>query len=150
LQRGVKLFRFSISVFGLVGFGLFLMGCVYLSLNEFMPYHAEALQIDWIDLDPNSKGLILGLLRGLGSGAFVAGIAILFMVGMSLRKNPRPFLVLLPLIAVSYSTLLCYATYTVYTSTPGNPPLLLNIALVATSALASITLSLSQRNSSDN
>jgi len=105
--------------------------------------------MDWIDLDSNFKGLILGLLRGLGSGAFVAGIAILYMVSMSLRKNPRPFLVLLPLIAVSYSTLLCYATYTVYTSTPGNPPLLLNIALVATSALASITLALSQRNNSD-
>ena len=143
------MFKFSIFVFVLVGLSLLATGFVYLSLDEFMPYHEEAIQIAWTDLDPNFQGLILGLLKGLGSGAFVAGTAILFMAGVSQRKNPRPYLVLMPIVAISYSMLLCYATFTVYTSTQGNPPLLLNIMLVATSVLASITLTLSQRNNSD-
>ena len=142
------MFKFAISVFGLLGLSLFLIGCVYLSLNEFMPYHAEALQVSWADLNPNYRGLILGLIKGLGGGAFVAGFAILFMVGVSVRKSPQPFLVLLPIIGIGYSTFLCYATFTVYTSTPGNPPLLLTVLYIAMGVVASIALILSQRHKS--
>ena len=139
------MFLLSISLFALVGVSLLLTGGVYLSLGEYMPYHAEAAQMAWEELDRNFQGLILGLLRGLGSGAFVAGFATLFMVSMSLRKSPRPFLMLLPIVTIGYTTLLCYATYTVYTRTPGDPPLVPNILLVVTSLIGSIALALSQR-----
>lgn len=141
--------RLAIALFAIVGISLFLTGCLYLSLSEFMPYHAEALQVEWHSLDANLQGLILGLLKGLGSGAFVAGAAILWMVGDSLRESPRPYFVLLPFVATSYSALLCFATYTVYTSTPGNPPLLLNLVLVIASVLASLALAISRRDVSD-
>ena len=146
-QHTITLFRFSIFLFAIVGLVLFLLGCLYLSLDEFMPYHAEALQKTWGALDPNTQGLILGLMKGLGSGACISGFAILFMIASSLRKTPRPFIVLLPLTAVGYSALLCYATITVYVRTPGNPPLLLTVALVAVSVLASLAFTISQRNS---
>ena len=149
-QLTINLFRFSLFLFAIVGLGLFLMGCLYLSLDEFMPYHAEALQKDWSALEPNSQGLILGLLKGLGGGAFICGLAILFMTGSSLRKTPRPFIVLLPLTAIGYSALLCYATFTVYVKTPGDPPLLLTFALFAASVLASLALAISQYNSANN
>ena len=141
------MFRLSVSLFAIVGLSLFLTGCVYLTIDEFMPYHAEALQNDWDDLAPNHQGLILGFLKGLGSGAFVAGFLILSMVGTSIRGDSRPFRVLLPFTAICYSALLCYATYIVYTKTPGNPPLLLTVALVVASIVASIALALSQRGS---
>ncbi len=136
-------------LFALVGLSLFLLGCLYLSLDEFMPYHAEALQKDWGALAPNDQGLILGLLRGLGGGAFVSGFAILFMITSSLRKTPKPFILLLPFTAICFSALLCYATFTVYVRTPGHPPLLLTVALVAASVLASLALVTSQRSSTD-
>ena len=142
-----KVFLLSISLFALVGTSLLLTGAVYLSLSEYMPYHSRAVQLAWEELDPNLQGLLLGLLKGLGSGAFVAGFATLFMAGASLRSGPTPFLALLPIVAVGYSTLLCYATYTVFTRTPGDPPLIPNILLVATSLLASIALIHSQRSS---
>lgn len=141
--------RFSLLLFAIVGLCLFLTGCVYLSVDKFMPYHAEALQADWGDLDSKYQGLILGFLKGLGGGAAVAGFAVLYMAGVSLKKNPRPFLLLLPSTAIGYSALLCYATYTVYTNTPGEPPLVPTVALVAVSSVASIGLALSQRNRSD-
>lgn len=134
------MFRISIALFSLIGVSLFLTGLLYLTLDEFMPYHAEALQLHWDDLEANHQGLLLGFLKGLGSGAFIAGFAVLFMAAACLRKNPRPFMMLLPAIAIGYPALLCYATYTVYTSTPGRPPLFLNIVLVATSVLASALL----------
>ena len=142
------MFRLSIALFALVGLSLFLVGCVYLSLSQFMPYHAEALQLEWDSLDSNFQGLILGFLKGLGSGAFVAGTAVLWMAGKSLRESPQPFVVLMPFVAISYSSLLCFATYTVYTNTPGNPPLLLNVLLVVASVLASVALAISRREAS--
>ena len=146
-QLTITLFRFSIVLFAIVGLGLFLLGCLYLSLDEFMPYHAEAIQKDWGALDPNSQGLILGLLKGFGGGACISGFAILFMIASSLRKSPKPFILLLPLTTIGYSALLCYATFTVYVKTPGTPPLLLTVALVAAGVLASLALAISQRHS---
>lgn len=148
-KMGATVLKFSMLLFAVVGLSLFVTGCVYLSADEFMPYHADALQADWSDLDSKYRGLILGLLKGLGSGAAVAGFAVLYMVGASLTRSPRPFLLLLPSTATSYSALLCYSTYTVYTTTPGSPPLALTIALVAASGVASTGLALSQRNRSD-
>jgi len=142
------LFKLSIALFALVGLSLFLVGCVYLSLSQYMPYHAEAIQLEWDSLDANFQGLILGFLKGLGSGAFVAGTAVLWMAGKSLRESPQPFVVLMPFVAISYSSLLCFATYTVYTNTAGNPPLLLNFLLVVASVLASVALAISRRDAS--
>ncbi len=132
-------------MFVVLGLSSLSLGVVYLSLDEFMPYHSEAIQTDWADLNNNYQGLILGLLKALGGGALTAGFAIVFMAVVSLGKSVRPFMVLLPTVATGYSILLCYATYTVHTSTPGNPPLLLASLSVAMSVLASTLLVLSQR-----
>ncbi len=142
---GVNVFLFSISLFGLVGISLLLTGAVYLTLSEFMPYHSAAVQMAWEELDANMQGLILGFLKGLGSGAFVAGVATLLMVGMSLARGPGPFLALLPIVATGYSTLLCYATYTVSARTPGDPPLIPIALLVVASMMGSAALIHSQR-----
>ncbi len=137
--------KISLAMFVVLGLSSLSLGVVYLSLDEFMPYHSEAIQTDWADLNNNYQGLILGLLKALGGGALTAGFAIVFMAVVSLGKSVRPFMVLLPTVATGYSILLCYATYTVHTSTPGNPPLLLASLSVAMSVLASTLLVLSQR-----
>ena len=132
--------RLSIALFGIVGIGLLATGVVYLLTDQFMPYHGEALQADWHDLDINLQSLILGLIKGLGSGAFVAGLAILAMTCLSAKRGSAPYLLVLPVVAVTYTTLLCYATYTVATRTPGNPPLIPTIALVLASIVASTAM----------
>lgn len=142
------MFKVSITLFVFVGISLLVTGGVYLSADEFMPYHARALQVEWRNLDPNFQGLILGFLKGLGGGAFVAGSSVLWMARTALSENTRSFDLLMPCIAVSYSAFLCYATYTVHTSTPGNPPLAATSLLVGTSLLASAALALSRRRDS--
>ena len=138
----------SLLLFGALGISLVFLGLVYLSTDQFMPYHEAARQTDWANLGSNEQGLFLGLLKGLGAGALTAGSAIVFMALASLRKSARPFLALLPLVAIGYSSLLCYATYTVQTSTPGNPPLLLNILAIVAAMLASAMLLMTQRGKS--
>ncbi|MBW2629545.1 MAG: hypothetical protein JRE45_18285, partial [Deltaproteobacteria bacterium] len=84
-------------------------------------------------------------LKAFGGSALMAGFAIVFMAVASLRKSVRPFIVLLPTVAAGSWSLLFYATFTVQTSTPGNPPLLLVGLVVAMSVVASTLLLLSQR-----
>ena len=55
-RPGNNLLRASLLVFAIVGLSLFLTGCVYLLRDEFMPYHAEAIQTDWERLDRNLQG----------------------------------------------------------------------------------------------
>ena len=138
-----KLVKTSLAIFFLLGLSLLSIGGLYLSIDEFMPYHSEAVQADWSELDINLQGLILGLLKALGGGAFVAGFATLYMAFASFRKSTEPYKVLLPSVSTGYSALLCYATYTVQMSTPGNPPLLLTFILVVMGLVASVLLGFS-------
>ena len=109
-----------------------------------MPYHADALQTRWQDLQPNYRGFILGVLKGLGGGALVAGFATFYMAIRLLRSPTGAYAVLLPAISTGYASLLAYATYTVYTRTPGNPPLLLNLLLAAAALIASVLFAVSK------
>ena len=143
----MHLFRLSILLFTVVGLGLFLTGCVYLTVDQFMPYHAQAIQLQWHELDANHQFLFLGLIRGLGGGALVAGAGILYMAIHSWRGDPEPFLLLLPALAIIYSALLTYATYTVYSSTQAEPPLPLIVSSLVASVIAATALWLWRRGS---
>jgi hypothetical protein len=140
-----QLFKSSLVIFLLLGLSLLSIGVLYLSIDEFMPYHSEAVQADWSELDVNYQGLILGLLKALGGGAFVAGAATIYMAITSFRRSAKPYMVLLPSVSTGYSGLLCYATYTVQTSTPGDPPLLLTVIYVVMGLVASALLTFSIR-----
>lgn len=133
------------AIFLLLGISYALIGVTYLSIDQFMPYHSEAIQTEWSALNADYQGLFLGLIKGLGGGAFVAGFAISFMAVNSLRTSRRPFIVLLPATSLGYSTLLCYATYIVYTNTAGRPPLWLNYVFVAMAVSGSALLVWSRR-----
>ena len=112
-----------------------------------MPYHGQALQIEWSELPANYQGFMIGLLRALGAGAAVSGLAIAWMAIAAWRDGVRPYRALLPLISIGYSSLLCWATWTVATRTPGEPPLLLNSIAVIAAVIATLLLLLVGRGS---
>lgn len=139
------LLKSSLAVYALLGLCLLATGLLYLSIEEFMPYHAEAVQTQWSDVPPDYQGLILGFLKGLGAGAFVSGSAVLYMAVESLRRSLAPFRLLLPFISIAYPALLSQATYTVKFNTPGNPPLILTLALLFAGLAATGLLGLATR-----
>jgi len=136
----VAMFRLSLALFGTLGLVLTALGVLYLSASQFMPYHSQALQVDWSALPPHNQALFLGFLKGLGAGALMVGLAIIYMAGASLVRDPQPFLVLLPITSIGYLSLLCYATYTVAANTAGEPPLTPTIFGVFVAAGATLLL----------
>lgn len=135
----------SLWLFLLIGAALLATGLVYFSRTEFMPYHAQAVQADWSSLAPNHQGLLLGMLKGLGAGQIIAGVATLLMATLSLRRSARPYVVLLPVVCVGYSLLITYAMYIVASRTPGDPPLILGVVTILLAASASLMLHLGAR-----
>lgn len=141
--------RLSLVIFLVSGSALVGTGLLYLTAGEFMPYHAQAIQTDWSDLDPNYQGLFLGLLKGLGTGALIAGLATVTMAATALRGSPQPYVLLLPLVCLGYTTLITYATYGVSSRTAGAPPLIPGILAVLVTASASVLLCVASRTATD-
>jgi peptidoglycan/LPS O-acetylase OafA/YrhL len=127
------LLKGSLIAFAIIGIYFGLIGIVYLTTSEFMPYHSEAIQTEWSNLDDNFQGLFLGFLKGLGTGALIAGFTVISMVVLSFRESPLPYRFLLPSVSLGYLSLLLYAMYTVNTRTLGNPPIEATLAVFAAS-----------------
>lgn len=73
-----------ITIPALVEIGL---GVVYFTATEVMPYHREALDVDWSQIEPGTRALLLTLLNGYGSAHFATGVALLLLVGIPLRRG---------------------------------------------------------------
>ncbi len=108
-------------------FILFGMGLLYLLNNSFMPYHSDAVSLDWNELDTNIQTLILALMRSVGGGYIAVGlvIGILQKKVASSRIMWLPLLILITGLIVSLTSI--YSTLIVRFNSPGKPPTLLAI-----------------------
>jgi len=68
-----------LTMFCALGLLFLFVGSVCLLTNEFMPWHAAAIETTWQELDRNYQGLYLGFLKGLGAGAFSVGMMLIAM-----------------------------------------------------------------------
>jgi hypothetical protein len=117
--------KFALVLFVFAGISHIIFGFVYVTADEFMPYHAQALKVDWNSLDVNYKTLFLALIRLAGAGGVVAGLANLTLVTYLFHRAQSKIIWLLPVSALIFQSVTNYVVYTVYTNTPGEPPLLM-------------------------
>ena len=123
----------SFISYALVALVLILFGLIYLIKNQFMPYHEEALNSSWSDLESNLQVLILALMRAAGGGFLATGLAIFILLIIPFRAGDTWAMYGIPSIGLCTSFGTLYATLLVKTRTPGNPPVILSsIALALT------------------
>ena len=127
----------ALILYALLGLGFLGLGAVYLVTDEFMPYHSDAIAASWEELAPNYQGLFLGLLKGLGAGAFSSGVALISLTVLSYVNGIERYKYPLALIAWTYSCMLTYAIYVVYSQTPAEPPIAGGIAWIVLALFAS-------------
>lgn len=147
LQRMLQ--KIALANFFVLGLGLIVFGLIYLTASEFMPYHSDAIQTEWADLERNAQGLFLGLLKGLGGGALIAGIAATAMSWLAFRGTVAPYSVLLPVVCIGYFAILGYAIATVRALTPANPPWYVAVLGVSVAFVASFLLWIDGRRRND-
>jgi hypothetical protein len=127
----------ALTLFSIIGLVFLSLGSVYLLSNEFMSYHAAAIETPWNQLNSNYQGLTLGGLRGLGAGAFCVGLMLIALSVLSFLRGLAAYKLLLITTSIVYSSLLAYAIYTVRSLTPGEPSLGVIVVIIVCSFIAS-------------
>ena len=111
----------------LAGLILLTMGLIYLFKNSFMPYHRDAVSMQWIELNVETQFLILALMRAIAGGYLAVAVMIIVL---QRRFSTTPFkwipiCMLIPGLIVSFTSI--YATLLVRFNSPAKPPTLLAI-----------------------
>jgi len=108
-----------------VGVGHLGLGVIYVTADEFMSYHSQALGVEWESLNTSYQTLLLALIHLSGAGAVVAAVVNLYFSGAALFKNDLQHVWLAPVVALAYQLTANYVVYSVAKGTPGEPPLVL-------------------------
>lgn len=109
------------------------LGGTYIFRDEFMPYHAEALDTDWAQLDVATQTLLLALLDVAGAGWAVTGLLVLVLLVVPFRAGATWARWAVPSALFLLYVPILMATLTVLAHTPATPPWYGNaLALLAT------------------
>ena len=116
--------KFCLAVFAITGIIHVIFGVIYITADEFMSYHSQALMVSWSSLDSNYQTLLLALLKLAGAGGLIAGIVNLSLVLHTLYNRNSQLVWLLSLSSLIFQLTMNFVVYSVYVNTPGEPPLL--------------------------
>ena len=104
-------------------------GVVYLTRSRFMPYHGDALQRSWDELDPHLQALLLALMRAVGGGWLAVSLNVAFLLVFPFRAGETWARYAIPLVGLAAALPSLYAALYVRTRTPASPPV--SLVLVA-------------------
>ena len=119
------IWKFALILFAIVGISHLIFGIVYVTANEFMPYHAQALNVEWNSLNENYKTLFLALIRLAGVGGLVAGLVNVTLVSYLYHCVESRLIWLLIASSLIFQLMINSAVYSVYVNTSGDPPVLM-------------------------
>ncbi|MCX6285163.1 MAG: hypothetical protein NTW31_13120 [Bacteroidetes bacterium] len=97
-------------------------GIIYLFRNSFMPYHSAAVSMNWSQVDPATRYLILALMRAASGGFISLAFAMIFMQFKFTRCQISWIPVLILIIGTIAMICISYATLIISLHTPGRPP----------------------------
>ncbi len=135
-----KLNRIALVCYLLLAAAAAFMGVRYIFADQIMPYHLEAVGLSWPDLPAGFQIMMLGLMKGVGLGMLVLGLATGFLALVPFRRGEGWSRWAIALITVTYSAVMLYLVWTIRSNTPASPPLTLNIILLVV-ALTGFVLS---------
>lgn len=100
----------------------FVFCAIYLTRSEFMPYHGEAVELPWREVDPKHQILILALMRVSGGGWLATGISMAFLLAFPFRSGEAWSLFALPLVGLTAAITTLYGALFVKKNSQANPP----------------------------
>lgn len=130
-----SLLALSFWLYALAIIATILIGLLYASRPRIMPYHVEALETPWEEIDPKFQFLLKALLNGGGWYGIANGLALLVLLLIPFREGAEWAGYAIGLIGLAGTLPLAYIVFTVKKNTAGNPPLgvmiVINLLLIA-------------------
>ncbi len=138
--------NFTLKIaFGIYVLNIFMMisiGLVYEFSSEFMPFHSDVIQTQWVNVDHLSQTLYLGMMRTEAAGFLATGTAILILLSIPFLKFERWSYWAMTIVGLVEYIPTLFATYHVSSVTEASPPwilmLILTVSLVIALYLAEI------------
>jgi hypothetical protein len=143
MRYKIAFFLYLINAFGMLAAGL-----VYQFSDQFMPYHSDVIQMEWVNLAENQKILYLGMMRTEAAGFLASALAIFILLFIPFRKRARWSTYAICAIGCVEYLPSAIATYNVSKLTSANPPwIVLSIAILM--LILGLVFSLSGRANED-
>jgi hypothetical protein len=98
-----------------------MFGMAYFFSNEFMPYHRDAVQLDWEDVNKNTQVLILALMKIVGIASISVCILSTYLL-LNLFKYDDGAIYILPLSLLNVSIVTFWVMSKVNKETGAKPP----------------------------
>jgi hypothetical protein len=112
----------ALVCYSLVVLIAFVFSAMYLLRSKFMPYHGDAVEHKWEEVDANHQVLILALMRAAGGGWLSAGISMIFLLVFPYRTGELWSIFALPLVGLATASAALYAALYVKRNSRANPP----------------------------
>lgn len=116
-------------VYGLASVATILIGLLYATRREVMPYHLKALETSWEEMDPKYQFMLKALLNGGGYYGLSVGLFMLVLLLIPFRAGEDWAGYAIGLIGLIGTLPLGIIVYRVKKHTAGNPPLSVMIAI---------------------
>lgn len=110
-------------LYALATIATLLIGLLYAMRSRVMPYHLEALESPWEDIDPKYQFMLRALLNGGGFFGLSTGLFMLVLLLIPFRGGEVWAGYAIGAVGLVGSLPLGYIVYTVKKNTAGNPPL---------------------------
>jgi hypothetical protein len=129
-------------LYGLATLATILIGLLYATRRQVMPYHLQALESPWEEIDPKYQFLLKALLNGGGYYGLSVGLFMLVLLLIPFRNGEDWAGYAIGLIGLVGTFPLGYIVYRVKKHTAGNPPLsvMIVVNLLLVTGLAAFIL----------
>ena len=114
--------------YGIVAIVSAVLGCIYLFRGRFMPYHAEALGLEWADVEPDLQVLLTALMQVAGAGWLALAVALGALLRWPFRGGALWARLTIPALIVTFYLPTFVATISVSLNTPATAPWYGNLA----------------------
>ncbi len=105
-------------------------GVTYLTRSRFMPYHSDALQLSWDQLDSQLQVLLLAMMRAVGGGWLAVSLNVAFLLVFPFRAGETWARYAIPLVGLAAALPSLYAALYVRSRTPASPPISLVVVAI--------------------
>lgn len=116
-------------LYSLATLATLLIGLVYASRRQVMPYHLKALETSWEEIDPKYQFMLKALLNGGGYFGLSVGLFMLILLLIPFRAGEAWAGYAIGVIGLVGTLPLGYIVYRVKKYTAGNPPFAVMIVI---------------------
>jgi len=106
-------------------------GTIYLFRSTFMPYHGEAVEMQWSELEPATRVLFLSSMKLIGGMWIANGVAMAILLLIPFRQGLRWAYWAIPAVGFIAASSALYATIHVGQHTPATPPWIFPVGCIA-------------------